>query len=70
MKPFNLEKALVGDQVVTRLGKKVTKIKMLDNSPETRPIAFAVDDGQIYFCDLDGFVNKSQHDYDIFMDEK
>ena len=67
MKPFNLEKALAGEPVLTRLGKKVTKIKLVDTAPETRPFAFVTDDGQIYFCDANGFVSNTPHDYDLFM---
>lgn len=57
MKPFDLEKALAGDPVVTRDGKKVTEIIHLKTVPPSRSIIFVFDgrahetgeDGRFYF---------------------
>lgn len=39
MKPFNLERALAGDPVVTRDGRKVTQLMMFDASALAKPVA-------------------------------
>jgi len=53
LKPFNLEKALAGEKVVTRGGQEVVKIvHFKDANPEER-IVFQVED-VVYLCNEEG----------------
>jgi hypothetical protein len=54
MKPFNLERALAGDAVVTQSGKPVPQICHLTAATQnSRPVVFVMD-GEVYQCRLDG----------------
>lgn len=72
MKPFNLEKALAGDPVVTRDGKKVTEIVHLKTVSPSRSVIFVADgyayetgeDGRFFY----GFTAESVND--VFMAPK
>lgn len=53
MKPFNLERALAGDKVVTRAGKEVTELHYF-NTVNTEYMVYAVIDGATYVYNKDG----------------
>lgn len=68
MKPFNLEKALAGEKIVTRDGREVTQLtrfSVLGNYP-----LYAVVNGSLYSFDIDGRWSTGQElTYDLFMAE-
>ena len=68
MKPFNLERALAGDPVVTRAGEPVTQLTVFDADEMdyiygvvNREVLSWNDSGQYYFG--------QENDYDLFMKE-
>jgi hypothetical protein len=68
LKPFNLEKALAGEKVVTLGGQEVVKIvHFKDATPEERVI-FQVED-VVYLCNEEGkyFTTGSGSQLDLFM---
>lgn len=72
MKPFNLEKALAGDLVVTRDGKTVSEIVHLKTVPASQCIIFVVD-GRAYECSESGkfyFDQDVESVNDLFMAPK
>ena len=75
MKPFNLEKALAGDPVVTRKGYKVTSLK---HYPEADQDGFCIsaiihtqDEVEVETFKINGSFNfrTSENGYDLFMGE-
>jgi hypothetical protein len=69
MKPFDLDKALAGEPVVTRAGEKVEKIVHNPDAKEFFRVAFWVD-GIVWGCDESGYVNSGKHGHDLFMAPK
>ncbi len=72
LKPFELQKALAGDPVVTRDGQKVTEISIL-NTLNSNQNVFAVIDGQFYQFTKNGKYSKYENmEYclDLFMAPK
>ena len=72
LKPFNLEKALAGDPVVTRDGKQVTDIAIFNSLNDKRNL-FAVIDGQFYqFTKNGSYIEYEKVEYclDLFMAPK
>ena len=69
MKPFDLEKALAGAPVVTRIGKEVTQVVFF-NASTTFPVR-AVIDGTIYSYTTAGALwaraSSGGNDLDLFM---
>lgn len=69
MKPFDLEKALAGEPVVTRGGLPVTQLVNFDTK-ETGCI-YGVCEGFVYCWDTRGsFVKAGDHTFDLFMAPK
>ena len=66
LKPFDLEKALAGEPVVTRDGQEVTQLKKFDVDGE--PLV-GVHDGTIETWEIDGsYINHTQESLlDLFM---
>ena len=65
LKPFNLERALAGDPVVTKSGRQVEQITLFNASGHC--IAGVVD-GFLHKWQNDGkFIIDMQHQYDLFM---
>ena len=72
LKPFNLEKALAGDPVVTRDGQQVTEIIIL-NTLNSNQNVFAVIDRKFYQFTKNGRYSRYENmDYclDLFMAPK
>ena len=72
LKPFNLEKALAGEPVVTRDGRQVTDIAIFNSLNDERN-TFAVIDGQFYQFTKNGKYSRYENmDYclDLFMTPK
>lgn len=70
MKPFDLEKALAGEPVVTQSGKNVTQLTQF-SLVNTEYSLYGVIDGKVHRWLRSGewdFDNKN-HDLDLFMDE-
>lgn len=70
LKPFNLENALAGKSVVTRIGKRVTEIKYFTTSEKSQKL-YAVVDGRIYSYSDDGqyYLDKVvKTNHDLFME--
>jgi hypothetical protein len=66
MKPFNLERALAGDPVVTRGGRPVTQLtifKDVDQDPLVGMLDRSIRNWKITGRYLDGY----EHPYDLFM---
>jgi len=74
LKPFNLQDALAGKQVVTREGKKVTELHLFKGGKLLQPLFGIIENEEGYFCfNKDGMYNYSSKEtsYDLFMaDEK
>jgi len=70
MKQFNLEKALAGDPVITRNGKKVEEIKLFKTKINNNKVLFGVIDGWVLSFNIDGRNNsilRFDTEYDLFM---
>lgn len=65
MKPFDLEKALAGEPVITKEGKEVTQLTYFDTIE--RHCLYGVVDGEVYSWNIDG---KIFIDPDLFMAPK
>jgi hypothetical protein len=50
MKPFNLEKALAGEPVVTRIGEEVTQLHLFNASITDYPLVGVLKDQIIHWC--------------------
>lgn len=69
MKPFNLEKALAGAEVVQRNGDKVTNIHYFAESRQQQKL-YAMDGNGDVNCYSDNgsfFSNDEKSDYDLFL---
>lgn len=71
MKPFDLEKALAGEPVVTRDGRPVTQVTKFDAPNDPNPV-IAVIDGDTQSFTLTGayYSQSREHQYDLFMATK
>ena len=71
LKPFNLEKALMGDPVVTRDGKPVSEIVRLKTVPTSRSVICVVD-GRAYATSETGkcYTYNTESANDLFMAPK
>jgi len=70
MKPFNLERALAGEPVITRNGKKVTELLLFKSGKLIQPLFGIIEGEEGYFCfNKDGMYNISSTEasYDLFM---
>jgi len=69
MKSFDLQKALAGERVISRAGKKVTQVTIFDVNNYF--LLAAVIEGELLKFLLDGKVNSSGEESpnDLFMDE-
>lgn len=68
MKPFNLEKALAGDPVVTRCGEPVHDLHYLEHSRMSQKLV-AVVNGTPFYANDDGTyqLGRKESQYDLFM---
>lgn len=72
-KPFNLERALAGDPVVTRNGMKVLNIAYLPDAPDNSKIVCVIDSGHGYTNCITFYQSGSlwltdkEHNMDLFM---
>lgn len=70
LKPFNLEKALAGEKVVTRDGQEVVKIVHFKDANINERVIFQVED-VVYLCSEDGkyynYTTGSGSQLDLFM---
>ena len=72
MKPFDLEKALAGEPVVTRDGYRVTDIHLFSGAiTNWKVIAHIENNSSVYSFTIDGKYsdNDAGSDYDLFMYE-
>lgn len=71
MKPFDLEKALAGEPVITRDGKKATEVVFLKTADDLY-VVIAVVDGKVLSYTKDGkyWASKSADQNDLFMAPK
>lgn len=70
MKPFNLQEALAGKPVVTRLGLRVRQLSCFDAARTPYPL-FGVRDGVICNWDRQGMIQTGvSHPDDLFMYEE
>lgn len=71
MEPFNLEKALAGEPVVTRDGREVTEIHYFKTDQGDYPLIAVIDENQEAFT-KDGFFASSREECesDLFMKPK
>ncbi len=71
LKPFNLERALAGDPVVTRAGVKIIRIVHLPEIIDSELKVLTVwENGEQYFYQEDGIYNRHigvEESYDLFM---
>jgi len=71
LKPFNLEKALAGEPVVTRDGRKVTEIIHFKTAFNTLQNTVAVIDGHFYsFYENGKCMSQWDSEFDLFMAPK
>lgn len=71
MKPFNLEKALAGDPVITRTGLYVTIERTMPRTAISKPVVAGKFNGDSYQWCFDGvFTTFGQSDLDLFMAPK
>lgn len=70
MKPFDLEKALAGERVVTRSGLPVPEVKLFTTVPYHNPTLACVIQGNVVMLHRDGRFGRqssSDHPWDLFM---
>jgi len=67
MKPFNLERALAGDPVVTRDGRTVTEIYHFKTCTDTRPVTAVIDGFRLEFSIGGLFKPNVDHDAALFV---
>ena len=71
MKEFNLQKALAGEPVVTRDGKKVTQITKFDNVTITKYSICGVVEGSLENWSIEGkYHHTLESQFDIYMAEE
>lgn len=71
--PFNLERALAGDPMITRSGDKVTDFKYFSKTKSEFCICFTVsEDDSICLSKIDGkfLIDGNESGYDLFMAPK
>ena len=69
MKPFNLERALAGDPVVTKAGEPVEQLHKFDTID--MKCIFGVVEGEVYSWRIGGeFYEEGESDKDLFMATK
>ena len=68
MKPFNLERVLAGDPVVTRQGGPVTQLTVFDTD-EMDCIYGVVNRKVLSWCDSGQYFFGQENSYDLFMKE-
>lgn len=67
LKPFNLERVLAGDKVVTRDGEEVTELHFFKTISHNYPITAIIrEEGYTFTVNGESFVNKIT-DEDLFM---
>lgn len=69
MKPFNRERALAGDPVITRNGRKVAQIAYFPSAQNFEKILFLIAGENIYHAYESG-LNATNPDKDLFMAPK
>jgi hypothetical protein len=75
MKPFNLERALAGDTVITRDGRGISEFHYFATADNEEYPVFAVIDSEVYGFTTDGKeftpINgkETESDLDLFMGE-
>lgn len=69
MKPFNLERALAGDKVVTRDGREVSELRFLQSVSPNGYCVVAVIDGDPFLFLQNGKITSINH-FDLFMAPK
>jgi hypothetical protein len=71
-KPFDLQKALAGEQVVTRLGKKVSQLTRFTGvSSFHYPLIGVTEEGRYLYCKEDGRQSDNSNSIiDLFMAPK
>lgn len=70
-KPFNLERALAGDEVVTRKGRKVLKLCFFENVLEWPVVAHIESQETVLIFDKDGKYSRNDISiHDLFMLQK
>jgi hypothetical protein len=68
MKPFNLEKALEGDPVITRDGRKVTDIHYFRIKDLDASVMVGIDNTELKSYDTNGkYYQNNDSYYDLFM---
>jgi hypothetical protein len=70
MKKFDLERALAGEPVITRKGKKVTELHLFKGGKLIQPLFGTIEGEEGYFCfEKDGMYNYSSTEtsFDLFM---
>jgi hypothetical protein len=69
MKPFNLERALAGEPVITRNGKKVTELYLFKNAKIIQPLYGTIeDDEDVFSWTTNGIYNPTKNtSFDLFM---
>jgi hypothetical protein len=70
LKPFNLEKALAGDPVVTREGQQVTEIFLCKTANKTESSVVFVCNGKVYATTVNGNFDGFASSHDLFMAPK
>ena len=70
LKPFNLEKALAGDPVVTREGQQVTEIFLCKTANKTESSVVFVCNGKVYATTVNGNFDGFASSLDLFMAPK
>lgn len=68
-KPFNLERALAGDKVITRDGREVVQLFYADKASEDNEKVIAVVDGIIEKYQTNGayYSHETEYRHDLFM---
>ena len=68
MKPFNLERALAGDPVITRNGKEVTVLYLFKQEHVKHPVLGVIDEYAIHWS-KEGYRSSScsPNEWDLFM---
>jgi hypothetical protein len=70
LEPFNLERALAGDEVVTRDGLKVKQLTYFECATNEKSPLIAVLNKQLKFYELNGTHHYGQEEFDLFMKPK
>lgn len=68
--PFDLQRALSGDKVVTRDGREVTQLHKFHAHRVTYPVVGVLDGKLISWNELGEFLSESSNENDLFMAPK